>query len=98
MNTKNTIKHLENIEDFLNHNLDLRYLKSDMTIIELLQFIKNVKENYIPVIKDIEELSMRNKSLFICKNVEKCPNQKWNSILQIMSCDYEDGKQCQYSL
>lgn len=98
MNTENAIKHLENIEDFLNHNLDLRYLKSDMTIIELLQFIKNVKENYIPVIKDIEELSLRNKSLFICQSVEKCANQKWNSTLQIMSCDYEDGKQCQYSL
>jgi len=95
---KNAGKHLENIEEFLNHNLNLGYLKSDMPIIELLQFIKNIKENYIPSIKDIENLSLRNKSLFICKNVEKCANQKWDSILQIMSCDYEDGEQCQYSL
>jgi len=95
---KNAEKHLENIEEFLNHNLNLGYLNSDMTITELLQFVKNVKENYIPLIKGIENLLLKNKSLFICKNVEKCANQKWDSILQIMSCDYEDGKQCQYSL
>ncbi len=32
-------KHIENIEEFINHNLSLGYLKSDMTITELLQFI-----------------------------------------------------------
>lgn len=53
MGGETAIKHIENIEEFINHNLSLGYLKSDTTITELLQFIKNVKENYIPMIKQI---------------------------------------------
>ena len=34
----------------------------------------------------------------ICKSVEKCPNQKWDSVLQVMSCNYEDGVHCKYCL
>ena len=55
MDTERPLKHIENIEEFINHNLKLGYLKSDMTIIELLQFIKNIKENYIPMITQIED-------------------------------------------
>ena len=94
----NAEKHLKNIEEFINHNLSLKYISTETTVEELLQFIKSVKEQYIPLIKDIEKLSLRNKSLFICKSVEKCPNQKWDSILQVMSCNYEDGVHCKYCL
>ena len=78
---QNAEKHLRNIEEFINHNLYLKYISTETTVEELLQFIKNVKEQYIPLIKDIEKLSPRNKSLFICQSVEKCPNQKWDSVL-----------------
>ena len=80
---QNAEKHLRNIEEFINHNLSLKYISLETTVEELLQFIKNVKEQYIPLIKDIGKLSPilhENKSLFICKSVEKCPNQKWDSI------------------
>jgi len=78
---QNAEKHLRNIEEFINHNLSLKYISTETTVEELLKFIKNVKEQYIPLIKDIEKLSPRNKSLFICQSVEKCPNQKWDSVL-----------------
>jgi len=56
MNTQEQIKYLEGIEKFIKHNINLEYIKPDTTVEELLQFIKNVKENYILMIRQVENI------------------------------------------
>jgi uncharacterized protein YeeX (DUF496 family) len=56
MNSEEPIKYMEGIEEFINHNMNLGYIKSTMTVDELLRFIKNVKENYIPMVQKMEDL------------------------------------------
>lgn len=56
MNSNEQIKYMEGIEEFINHNMNVGYIKPTMTVDELLQFVKNVKENYIPMIQKMEEL------------------------------------------
>jgi len=50
----NAENHIKNIEEFLNHNLNLGYIKPETTILELLEFTKNIKEKYISLISDID--------------------------------------------
>jgi hypothetical protein len=57
MNSEEPIKYMEGIEEFINHNMNLGYIKSTMTVDELLRFIKNVKENYIPMVQKMEDLN-----------------------------------------
>jgi hypothetical protein len=54
---KEQIKYIEDIEEFINHNLELGNLNENMTIRELLQFTKNIKENYMPMLKKIEDMT-----------------------------------------
>lgn len=49
-------KYIENIEEFINHNLKLGYLNENMTIKDLLVFTKNIKEQYIPMVEQIENI------------------------------------------
>jgi replicative DNA helicase len=57
MSCKEQIKYMEGIEEFINHNMNVGYIKPTMTVDELLRFIKNVKENYIPMIQKMEDLN-----------------------------------------
>ncbi len=34
----------------------------------------------------------------LCKHIEKCANQKWNSHLQAMVCDWDEAENCRYCL
>lgn len=61
--TKALIK-LQDMEEFINHNLRIGYLTQDMNIQQLLDFIKNVRDNYIPMIEDIEVLEESIKRQF----------------------------------
>jgi len=42
---------LKTVKDFISHNLDCRYITKDTTIEELLKYINNIEDNYIPIIK-----------------------------------------------
>ena len=63
------IKHIENIEDFINHNLKLGYFNENMTIKDLLVFTKNIKEQYIPMIEQIKNITMESYCEY-CDNIE----------------------------
>jgi len=52
---KKPIENIEQLEEFINHNLKLGYLKPEMTIIDLLQFTKNMKEDYLPLMQKIKD-------------------------------------------
>ena len=54
MNSSKTKQHVEDVEEFINHNLNIGYLNEEMTIKDLLQFINNIKKNYIPILEQIE--------------------------------------------
>lgn len=49
------IEHIKNIEEFINHNLDGKCLSLNSTIEDLLELTKSLKENYIPMLKQINE-------------------------------------------
>lgn len=70
MNTQEQIKYIESMEKFIQHNLNNKYIKPETTIEEFLQFINDVKENYIPMIEQIknafngkENCQHKNKTL-----------------------------------
>jgi hypothetical protein len=62
------IKHIENIEEFINYNLKLGYLNENMTIKDLLVFTKNIKEQYIPMVEQIKNISIEKCEY--CNNIE----------------------------
>ena len=62
----NAEKHLKNIEEFINHNLSLKYISTETTVEELLQFIKNVKEQYIPLLININQSEHKGMNCLTC--------------------------------
>jgi len=52
---------MDDFEEFLNHNLKLGYITKDTTVEELLEFISNVKYNFLPMFSKIENIINREK-------------------------------------
>ena len=48
-------RHLDEIKEFINHNLSLGYINEETTISELLAYIKRIQEEYIPMIEETEK-------------------------------------------
>lgn len=46
---------LNNVEEFINHNLTAGYLTKESTVEEILEFITNIKNRYVPVTVAINE-------------------------------------------
>jgi len=55
MSIEKPVKNIEQLEEFIKHNLKLGYLKPEMTINDLLQFTKNIKESYLPLMQKIKD-------------------------------------------
>lgn len=54
MGIKYAKQNLNNTKEFIKHNLNLGYIKEDMTVVQLLEYINNVETNYIPMMEKIE--------------------------------------------
>jgi hypothetical protein len=56
MNTTEQIKYIEDIESFLEHNINVNYITKDTTVEQLIQFLDNIKNNYIPMMANMEQI------------------------------------------
>ena len=65
MNTDKTIKYLDSIEEFINHNLSLGFIDKDNTIDDLLKYIGIIRYNYI---------GLTEKLINIVDSEEDCVN------------------------
>jgi L-cysteine desulfidase len=45
------------VKEFINHNVQLKNINKETTVEELLQFIDNVEQSYIPLILKVAELN-----------------------------------------
>lgn len=54
---------MDDFEEFLNHNLGLGYITKDTTVEELLEFISNVKYNFLPMFSKIENIINKEKEV-----------------------------------
>jgi hypothetical protein len=88
MNSKEQIKYMEGIEEFIKHNMNVGYIKPTMTVDELLRFIKNVKENYIPMIQKMEDL---NKLSYTIDELNSKPLEELQSIYFDITGKYPQG-------
>lgn len=50
------------IEETLNHNLKLGYIKEETTVVELLEFFKEMKNNYLPFQREIVKFIEANQN------------------------------------
>lgn len=48
-------EYVTQIEDFINHNISVGYLKESMTIGQLIEYLANIKTRYIPMVEQIQE-------------------------------------------
>ena len=55
------------IEKTLQHNLDLGYIREETTVVELLEFFKGMKDNYLPFQREISRFidQSQNKWLIL---------------------------------
>ncbi len=51
---------LNNIEEFIKHNVGLGYITEQQSIGELLKYIKNIKTQYIPLVEKLLEFERKN--------------------------------------
>lgn len=49
-------KNLKMVKEFVNHNLQLNNITKETTIEELLQFIDNIEQTYVPLVLQTMEL------------------------------------------
>ena len=48
-------RHLDEIKEFINHNLSLGYIHELTTVSELLAYIERIQKEYIPMIEETEK-------------------------------------------
>ena len=48
-------RHLDEIKEFINHNLSLGYIHELTTVSELLTYIERIQKEYIPMIEETEK-------------------------------------------
>ena len=46
---------LDEITEFLTHNINQGYISNNTTVYEVLMLIENIKETYLPLMKSIED-------------------------------------------
>ena len=54
-------RHLNEIKEFISHNLSLGYIHEGTTISELLAYIERIQEEYIPMIEETEKRYIKDK-------------------------------------
>lgn len=50
------------IEKTLQHNLDLGYIREETTVVELLEFFKGMKDNYLPFQREVSRFINQNQN------------------------------------
>ena len=48
-------KRIDELVKFLQHNINLGYITKETTVDELLMFLENIREGYLPLQRDINE-------------------------------------------
>lgn len=54
-NVKVAEKKIDELAEFLMHNIQQGYISRETTVDELIMFIRNIKEGYLPLVKLIDE-------------------------------------------
>lgn len=49
-------KRIDELAEFLQHNIILGYITRETTVDELLMLLQNIREGYLPLQRDIEKL------------------------------------------
>lgn len=52
----NIYKKLDDIKDFINHNIKQGYINNNTTVGELLLYINNIKDKYLPLVECYKNL------------------------------------------
>lgn len=49
-------KKIDELAEFLQHNINLGYITRETTVDELFMLLENIKEGYLPLQRDIDKL------------------------------------------
>lgn len=53
------VNNLKMVKEFVNHNLQLNNITKETTVEELLNFIENIEQTYIPLV--LQTMELKNK-------------------------------------
>lgn len=55
-NIKIAEKKIDELAEFLQHNIQLGYITSETTVDELLMLLQNIREGYLPLQKEVDRI------------------------------------------